>query len=170
MKFYPILYWISTFKTIPVVCNWILSGKFQLVHNVMSFIMSGRNATYRPGTMYRPLITCQGNELTTVNSRLSTTIGTRQMLADNQARWIILRQWGGESKAIELRKYVPMFLMADRESNNRELTAQIISWAYDEGNFDIFDHCCFSEVALAFCVRNDVMITEALNCTVRQQV
>ena len=50
----------------------------------------------------------------TVNSRLSATIGTIQMLADNQEWWITER--GDESTAIELRKSVPMDLMADSES------------------------------------------------------
>ena len=48
---------------------------------------------------------------TRVNSRLSATIGTRQILVDNRG-WRIIER-GGESRAVELRKSVPMVLMAD---------------------------------------------------------
>ena len=46
--------------------------------------------------------------------RLSTTIGIRQVLADNRG-WRIIER-GGESRVIELLKSVPMVLMADSES------------------------------------------------------
>ena len=54
----------------------------------------------------------------TVNSRVST-IRTRQILADNRG-WRIIER-GEESRAITLRKSVPIVFMAD----NRELTVQV---------------------------------------------
>ena len=48
-----------------------------------------------------------------VHSPLSATIGTRQ-LVDNRG-WRIIER-GGESRATELRKSVPMVLMADNQN------------------------------------------------------
>ena len=49
----------------------------------------------------------------TFNFRVSATIWTRQMLADNRG-WRIIER-GGESIAVESRKSVPMVLMEDSQ-------------------------------------------------------
>ena len=60
--------------------------------------------------------------------RSSATIGTRQVLEDDRGWRIIERD--GKSKAIDLRKSVPIALMADSEwrkikaAENRELIVQ----------------------------------------------